>query len=112
MEKQIGIYLKKDGFYAGRKLANGTLALGVHKITEDEIISMFSVILRTFQAKTGKDTLVVQGTDGKAMIAKLVKIETQAPADGAAPAEEQPKGEQAAAGAPPKRKRTRKAKGE
>ena len=101
MEQNVGIYLKKDGFYAGRKLANGTLQLGAHKITEDEIISMFSVILRTYQAKTGNDTLVVQGTDQKAMIAKLVKIEAQAS-----------DGEQAAADALPKKKRVRKAKGQ
>lgn len=100
MDQNIGIYLKSDGFYAGRKLVNGTLQLGAHKITEDEIISMFSVILRTFQAKTGNDTLVIQGSDGKAMIAKLVKIEAQAPAE-----------EPAAADNLPKKKRARKAKG-
>ena len=33
---------------------------------------MFSVIMRTYVAKTGEDTMLVRGDDGKAIIAKLV----------------------------------------
>ena len=75
-QKEIGIYLSKElgGFVAGTKKADGTLSKNSHIINEDEIISMFSIILRTYVAKTGNDTLVVQGADSKAVLAKLVAI--------------------------------------
>lgn len=75
-QKEIGIYLSKElgGFVAGTKKADGTLSKNSHIINEDEIISMFSIIMRTYVAKTGNDTLVVQGADSKAVLAKLVAI--------------------------------------
>lgn len=75
-QNEIGIYLSKElgGFVAGTKKADGTLSKNSHIINEDEIISMFSIIMRTYVAKTGNDTLVVQGADGKAVLAKLVAI--------------------------------------
>lgn len=98
---EIGIFLTQQGFFAGKKLENGTLALGAHKISEDEILTMASTLLRTYQAKTGKDTLIVPATEDRLMVMKLMEIKKgqEAPA-------EQP----AAADAAPKKKRTRKAK--
>ena len=72
MARNLELYLEKDGFYAGQKLKSGNLGAGAHKITEEEIITMFSVIMRTYVAKTGQDTMLVRGDDGKAIIAKLV----------------------------------------
>lgn len=76
-QKEIGIYLSKElgGFVAGTKKADGTLSKNSHIINEDEIISMFSIILRTYVAKTGNDTLVVQGADSKAVLAKLIAVD-------------------------------------
>lgn len=76
-QKEIGIYLSKElgGFVAGTKKADGTLSKNSHIINEDEIISMFSIIMRTYVAKTGNDTLVVQGADGKAVLAKLIAVD-------------------------------------
>lgn len=76
-KNEIGIYLSKElgGFVAGTKKADGTLSKNSHIINEDEIISMFSILLRTYVAKTGNDTLVVQGADGKAVLAKLVAVD-------------------------------------
>ena len=68
--------MEPDGFYAGRKLKNGKLGAGAHKITEDEIFIMFGTLARAFQAKTGKDTMVMTGEDGKAVIAKVVPLKT------------------------------------
>lgn len=72
MAKEMELYLERDGFYAGSKLKSGKLGAGAHKITEEGIITMFSVIMRTYVAKTGEDTMLVRGDDGKAIIAKLV----------------------------------------
>lgn len=76
MAKEIGIFLSKElgGFAAGTTDKDGNLSKNAHLITEDEIISMTSILIRTYVAKTGKDTLVVQGVDGKAMMIKLVEI--------------------------------------
>ena len=77
MQKELELYLEKDGFYAGRKLKSGKLGAGAHKLTEEEIFTMFTTLVRTFAAKTGKDTLVIQGGDGKAVVAKLVRLEAE-----------------------------------
>ena len=83
-QNEIGIYLSKElgGFVAGTKKADGTLSKNSHVLNEDEIISMFSIIMRTYVAKTGNDTLVIQGADGKAVLAKLVAISALGEEDG------------------------------
>ena len=77
MMNEIELFLEPDGFYAGKKNKDGKLAKGAHKLTEDEIFTMATTLIRTFAAKTGQDTLVIQGNDGKAVIAKLVEIKGQ-----------------------------------
>lgn len=99
MTKEIELFLEPDGFYAGKKNKSGKLGADAHKLTEDEIFTMATTLVRAFAAKTGKDTLVIQGNDGKAVIAKLVEIKGQ-------DAEKQP----AAANSIPKKKRVRRAK--
>ena len=100
-KNDICIFLTQQGFMAGRKNANGTLQLGAHKISEDEILTMASTLLRTYQAKTGEDTLIVPAAEDKLMVMKLMEIKGQDSA------EQKPA---AASAAPAKKKRTRKAK--
>ena len=76
MKQELELFLEPDGFYAGRKLKSGKLGAGAHKITEEEITIMFTTLARAFMAKTGKDTMVIQGEDGKAVIAKVVPLKT------------------------------------
>jgi len=90
------IVLTQNGFFAGRMLQNGTLALGSHKITEEEIFTMFSALMRTFCKKTGQDTLALPAGDGRAIISKLVEVKRD------------PEQEQAAAEAAPKKGAGRK----
>ena len=97
---EIELFLEPDGFYAGRKNKDGKLAKGAHKLTEDEIFTMATTLIRTFAAKTGQDTLVIQGNDGKAVIAKLVEIKGQ----------DAPQEQPAAAVSLPKKKRNGRAK--
>lgn len=99
MTKEIELFLEPDGFYAGKKNKSGKLGADAHKLTEDEIFTMATTLVRAFEAKTGQDTLVIQGDDGKAVIAKLVEIKGQ-------DAEKQP----AAAVELPKKKRSKRAK--
>lgn len=98
MEKDIKIVLTQQGFFAGHVLPNGTLELGAHKISEEEIFNMYGALMRTYCRKTGQDSLVLPGSDGKIIVSKLVEVRQ---AD--APHEEQ------AAGAAPKKRRARKA---
>lgn len=123
MTKEIELFLEPDGFYAGKKNKSGKLGADAHKLTEDEIFTMATTLVRAFAAKTGQDTLVIQGDDGKAVIAKLVEmkaaIEQEQDGAGSGPAEReqaqpQVKGQDAeeqpaAADAPPKKKRNGKA---
>ena len=97
-KSEIGIFLTQQGFFAGKKNQDGTLQLGAKKITEDEIFAMFSALMRTWKAKVGEDTLVIPGNDGHMVVAKLVEIKADAPAE-----------EQAAVSELPKKKRTKKA---
>lgn len=101
MANEISIVLTQKGFFAGKKLKNGTLALGAHKISEEEILTMATTIMRTYAAKTGEDTLILPGGDGKLVVMKLVEVKA-----------EEPREAPAAAGPTPKKKRTRKAKAE
>jgi len=99
MTKEIELYLEKDGFYAATKTKSGKIGEGAHKLTEDEIFTMATTLVRAFAAKTGQDTLVIQGNDGKAVIAKLVEMKADTPVK-----------EQAAVSAVPKKRRTKKTK--
>ena len=73
MTQNTELFLEKDGFYAGRKLKSGKLAKDAHKITQEEIMIMFSAIMRTYVAKSGNDTMMIEGDDGKTVVAKLVE---------------------------------------
>ena len=77
MENGIELYLQPDGFYAGRLLKNGRMAKGSHLITEDEIITMFTTLMRAYTEKTGNDSMILKGDDGNAVISKLVKLKSQ-----------------------------------
>lgn len=74
MANEISIVLTQKGFFAGRKLKNGTLSLGAHKISEEEILTMAATIMRTYHAKTGQDTLMVPGDDGRLLVMKLMDV--------------------------------------
>ena len=73
MKQELELFLEPDGFYAGRKLKNGKLGAGAHKITEEEIFIMFGTLVRSFYAKTGNNTMLIGGDDGNAVVARLIK---------------------------------------
>ena len=77
MTKNTELFLQPDGFYAGRRLNGGKMAAGSHKISEEEIITMFTTLVRAFNAKTGQDTMMIQGDDGKAVAVKLFPIDVK-----------------------------------
>ena len=100
MANEIKIVLTQQGFFAGRVTPNGTLSLGAHKISEEEIFTMYGALMRTYCRKTGKDSLMLPGNDGKIIVSKLVEVR-----QAAAPEEET-----AAADNLPQKKRIRRAK--
>lgn len=100
MANEIKIVLTQQGFFAGRVTPKGTISLGAHKISEEEIFTMYGALMRTYCRKTGQDSLVLPGNDGKIIVSKLVEIR-QADA---------PEEETAAADNLPKKKRVRRAK--
>ena len=85
MTQEVVIQLTQKGYMAGKRLKNGTMALGAHKITEDEIFTMASTLMRVYVARTNNDTLVLRGDDDKALILKLVDVK----AGGDAPEKEE-----------------------
>lgn len=92
MANEIKIVLTQQGFFAGRVTQKGTLMLGAHKITEDEIFTMFGALMRTWKTKTGEDTMVLPGGDGKIVVSKIVEVrQAEEPAEAPAAADNLPR---------------------
>ena len=71
MKQETELYLQQDGFYAGRMLKSGAMSKGSHRITEEEIMTMFAAIMRTYAAKKGDNTLIIEGDDGRTVVATI-----------------------------------------
>lgn len=74
----IDIYMKQDGYYVGRMLKNGKLSANARRITETEILTMFTGMMRAYCNKTGSDNLVMKDAEGKVYVATKVQPTTEA----------------------------------
>ena len=101
MANEIKIVLTQQGFFAGQVLPNGTLKLGAHKISEEEIFTMYGALMRTYCRKTGQESLVLPGSDGKIIVSKLVEVRQAQEAEAAT---EKPKRQRRSRQAQPKAK--------
>ena len=71
----IDLFLRQDGFYAGRQLKNGSLGKGAKRIEESEILTMFAQLLSAYHAKTGNDALTMKDGNGRIIVAKYLPTE-------------------------------------
>lgn len=63
-QKEIELYRRDDGFYAGREKKDGSLSADAHKVTAEEIMTMFTEFFCDYCAETGQTKLLMQDAQG------------------------------------------------
>ena len=76
MVPDIELYLQPDGFWCGRKLKNGKMSKHSHRISEEEIATMFSTFMNAFCADSGEDKLLLKDASGQSFLAVKLKTES------------------------------------
>ena len=64
-QKEIELYRRDDGFYAARQLKDGSLSADAHKVTAEEIMTMFTEFFGDSCRETGQTKLLMQDADGR-----------------------------------------------
>ena len=67
-QKEIELYRRDDGFYAVRELNGGGLSADAHKVTGEEIMTMFTEFFQDYCKETGESKLIMQDGDGKLFV--------------------------------------------
>jgi len=63
-QKEIELYRRDDGFYAARQLKDGSLSADAHKVTAEEIMTMFTEFFGDYCRETGDQKLLMQDAQG------------------------------------------------
>ena len=74
-QKEIELYRRDDGFYAGRELKGGGLSADAHKVTAEEIMTMFTEFFCDYCADTGQTKLLMQ--DASSGLFVTMRVESQ-----------------------------------
>jgi hypothetical protein len=86
MTKELEIFRMSDGFWAGHQTADKKrMKAGAHKITADEIMTMFTEFFTDYCKETGESKLLMQDASGGLFVTMRV------PAHPAQPAQQPPK---------------------
>lgn len=72
MKKTIELFRREDGFYAGRELKGGKLSADAHKVTAEEIMTMFTEFFTDCCNASGEDKLVMKDGDGQLFVTMKV----------------------------------------
>lgn len=64
-QKEIELYRRDDGFYAARQLKDGSLSADAHKVTAEEIMTMFTEFFGDYCRETGQTKLLMQDAEGR-----------------------------------------------
>lgn len=67
-KKKIEMYRRDDGFYAARELKNGELSADAHKVTGEEIMTMFTEFFGDYCRETGETKLLMQDAQGRLFV--------------------------------------------
>ncbi len=67
-QKEIELYRRDDGFYAGRELKGGGLSADAHKVSGEEIMTMFTEFFTDYCRETGESKLLMQDGEGKIFV--------------------------------------------
>ena len=73
MKKEIELYRRDDGFYAGRQLKDGSLSADAHKVTGEEIMTMFTEFFGDYCHETGESKLLMQDAKGRLFVTMRVE---------------------------------------
>lgn len=69
MTKELELFRMSDGFWAGHQTADGKrMKAGAHKITAEEIMTMFTEFFTDYCKETGESKLIMQDGDGKLFV--------------------------------------------
>ena len=98
MKKGIEMYRREDGFYAARELKNGSLSADAHKVTGEEIMTMFTEFFGDYCRESGETKLLMQDAQGRLFV--TMQVEANKPASssdrGQVPGRKQTRGKAAA----------------
>jgi len=73
MTKELELFRMSDGFWAGHQTADGKrMKAGAHKITAEEIMTMFTEFFGDYCRETGQTKLLMQDGDGKLFVTMQV----------------------------------------
>ena len=78
-KKEIELYRRDDGFYAGRELKNGGLSADAHKVTGEEIMTMFTEFFVDYCNETGQSKLLMQDASGGLFVTMRVEPDKPKP---------------------------------
>lgn len=79
-QKKIELYRRNDGFYAGRELKDGSLSADAHKVSAEEIMTMFTEFFVDYCRETGENNLKMQDAEGRIFITMMAAPPTKHPA--------------------------------
>ena len=84
-QKEIELYRRDDGFYAAREKKDGSLSADKHKVTAEEIMTMFTEFFGDYCEDTGQSKLLMQDAEGRLFVTMRVEQPKQQAAPKPAP---------------------------
>ncbi len=72
-QKEIELYRRADGFWAGRELKGGGLSADAHKVSAEEIMTMFTEFFTDYCRETGESKLLMQDAQGGLFVTMRVE---------------------------------------
>ena len=88
-QKEIELFRTEDGFYAARELKGGSLSADKHKISGEEIMTMFTEFFVDYCRETGENNLKMQDAEGRIFITMMAGQPAKQPAPKPAPNKKQ-----------------------
>ena len=76
-QKEIELYRRDDGFWAAREKKDGSLSADAHKVTAEEIMTMFTEFFCDYCAETGQSKLLMQDAQGGLFVTMRVEPNKQ-----------------------------------
>lgn len=71
--KELELFRMSDGFWAGHQTADGKrMKAGAHKITAEEIMTMFTEFFQDYCKETGESKLIMPDGEGKLFVTMQV----------------------------------------
>jgi hypothetical protein len=67
-QKEIELYRRDDGFWAGREKKDGSLSADAHKVSAEEIMTMFTEFFGDYCQETGQQKLLMQDAEGRLFV--------------------------------------------